>query len=443
MPFSYSFPFFYHVERPYKREAVFEVRDASDRLVRRVSAWASAVVTDTLNEPSKLELTVLASDASVEALSGGNEIWIVNHEQEVIGKYRLAAGGVVKSHDSGGAFVQVQASSYTSLLGEEVTWNWQLTGTVTELVAEILARQIGERPVTAGIIPDSIGLLSRTIQVGEQQTLLETLRNLVNTIEVRAMFWVDNDRVLQWLDLDAVGDSGKHLTVEKNLSSVQVEVDWSKWLSRVYAYGEKASNGRYLVLGDGDQGWDVWKSSAGAGYAVLDHTHAGCSDPSNLTGYAGAVPSVQAGDRLKIGANEVELTGATEGPTSTTVTWRGTYNPGSGAAKIKLRRNYLDSPLYGCEFYKVILVDPAIFTPMGEAAYALNVVETDDDIAALAAKAGGRTARVFFLDEDGQTVLASTVTTLDIVTGEIDATVTVPKASGVRETAVYMVLGWA
>ncbi len=446
MPFTYSFPFYFHVARPYRREMVLEVRDAGGRVVRRIGAWSGGSIKDALNEPSVLSLEVMASDASVEALSGGNEIWVQNQDGVIEGKYRLAAGSVSKSHAGGVALVSVEALSYTSLLGDEVTWNWEKTGTLAELVAELLARQANDVPVTAGAIPATLAAISRTIRVEDQQTMLETLRNLVDTIEQRAMFWVDNDRVLQWRDLSVEADSGKHLTAEKNLSSVEVEVDWSSWITRVFAYGEKSTTGRYLLLSDGAQGWSVFASSAGAGFAVLDHTHAGCSDPQDLTGYEGAVAGVQVGDRLKFGAAEVEIVTVTPGETSTTVTWRGTYSPGAAPGVCQLRRDYLDSPLYGCEFFKTILIDPKTFDARGASDYALEISITDEDVAALGAKAAGRTARVFFLADDGVTALSSVTTTLDVTdpaaSPNLVATVTVPRASGVRETAIYMVVGW-
>lgn len=445
MSFDYTFPFFFHVPRPYRREFALEVRDAGGRLVRRVGAWLGATVKDSLNEPSELTLEVVASDASVEALSGGNEVWVQNQDGVVEGKYRIAAGEVVKSHAGGLATVTAKALSYTSFLGDEVTWNWQKTGTLGELVEELLARQANDQPVTAGDIPETLSGITRTIRVEDQQTMLETLRNLVDTIERRAMFWVDTDRVLQWRDLSVESDTGKHLTAEKNLSSVEVEVDWSSWITRVFAYGEKSTTGRYLLLSDGAQGWPVYAWMAGAGYAVLSHTHEGCADPQNLTGYEGAVAPVQVGDRLKFGADEVEISAVAPvmtGDTFTTVMWRGSYSPGASPGVCQLRRDYLDSALYGCEFFKTVLIDPATFDPRGVSDYALEISILDEDVAALAAKADGRTARVFFLADDGVTVLESTTTTLDLETGEVVCTVTVPRVSGVRETAVYLVVGW-
>jgi hypothetical protein len=442
--FPYSFPIILHVEKPYRKEYLLSVRDGFGRMIRYITQWTTATITDNLNSPCSLEIKIAASDPCVEALAGGNEIWVEDPDGAIVGKYRLATGKTTKTNNENGGEVSVVAYDYLSYLSAETVYNTQFSGTFSSIVSALVGRQT---TVSLGTIPAAIASLSRTIEATkEQATILSLLCDLVDSVENRVMFYVDTNKVLQFLLVDVDNtDSGKRLSIDNNLKSTEVSYDWSNWITRLYPSGGSTQTGASLVLSDGLQKWNVRKSSASAGTITLERTYSGCSDPGALIGYDSAVSKIGTGDFLKIGDVEKEIKSVSIGTsTISVVLFDSTYNAGTTAATITLKRNHLDSLFHGCEFLKAIVIDPQTFDPRGSTNYTLSISTTDLDIANLESIANGRTINAFFVDASGKTVLSSTVSTLEFSgTPNLVADVIIPKASGVFETTIYLVIGWA
>ena len=267
------------------------------------------------------------------------------------------------------------------------------------------------------------------------------LRDMEATLKSRLMFWVDNDRVLQWRDLSAAANSGVHLTEERNLSGMTISTDNSEWAMRVYSTGARDEN-RVITMGDGLQGWSVYLEASEPGRATLRYVAPGFDNPSELVGYEGVESRVGEGDFLGQGTTESEIKRVvTRGLESVVVElYDETLELVVGAGR--LERRHLDSPLYGMDHRQILRLDNNEFDPRGVSDYDLHVEVVSGAFASMGQNANGRTARILFLSADAQIVLDTVVTTLDYVTGEIDATVTIPFVSGTRKTIIFMVLGW-
>lgn len=440
--FPYTFPITLRVSESWKWEYTIQVRDSSEAIVRVVALASGATITATLNEPAELVLSLPSDDPSVGALAGGNEIWIFDKADALVGKFRIGAGEREDVTSRSGNTTTVRAADYLSQLAEANIFQLEKTGTVEELVDVLLAYQLGGRLITAGAVPPSVASTVRTIRIEGQRTVLGALRDLERGLEPWLAFYVDGDRVLQWRDLTADGDSGVRLTSEKSLAGITARAEYDQWVTRVYGYGARPT-GRPVTMGDGAQGWSVFVESSTAGVVVLRNVEAGYDDPSDLVGFeSAAVPSVGQGDFLGQGDRESEIVSVVRDVGTTTVTLRAddwTLTPETGA---RLERRHLDSILYGMIFYQPILTAPTEFDAVGVADYDLVVQEISSAFASMGLDQQGRTARILFLADDAESVLSAVVTTLDPATGEIDATVTIPRVSGAQPTLIYMVLGW-
>lgn len=130
----------------------------------------------------------------------------------------------------------VEALCRTSRLGSEMVVSYDVDDTITNIVAALIALQARANPVTVGTIDATIGAYTRQLNVSKQ-SILKTLLTLRDT--AGGYLEVDNDYKLQWAA--TVGeDAGQQIRFKKNLTGITREVDYSKMVNRLYAYGSGA-----------------------------------------------------------------------------------------------------------------------------------------------------------------------------------------------------------
>ena len=132
--------------------------------------------------------------------------------------------------------LQVEAYDRTSRLGSEMVISYDADDTITNIITALIALQTRANPVTVGTIDGTIAAYTRQFNV-TKQSILKTLLTLRDT--TGGYLEVDNDYKLQWSA--TVGeDTGQQIRFKKNLMGITREVDYSKMVNRLYAYGSGA-----------------------------------------------------------------------------------------------------------------------------------------------------------------------------------------------------------
>jgi len=130
----------------------------------------------------------------------------------------------------------VEALCRTSRLGSEMVVSYDVDDTITNIITALIALQERANPVTVGTIDATIGAYTRQLNVSKQ-SILKTLLTLRDT--AGGYLEVDNDYKLQWA-ADVGEDTGQQIRFKKNLTGITREVDYSKMVNRLYAYGSGA-----------------------------------------------------------------------------------------------------------------------------------------------------------------------------------------------------------
>ena len=355
MPFPYTFPFAFFTPDTYRRQYLFEIRDADGRLVRFLSSVVGGRVETRLNEPGEIRFSVPVSDAGASALAGSNEIWVRDDQDVVLGKYRIAER--VEVNEPGGALIQVRGFSYLANLADEFIFSYSATAYVYQHLEAWVALQQGATPITVGTLAASVAWASVTVNIEEPTTILQALRLVEETLSFDSMFYVGTDGALNWSALSADDYEGKQLQLRRNLRSVERSVFYNRQATRLYAYG-----------------------------------------------------SNEGGVRVKLSDSDA------------------------------LSVDYIDATWARWKYRKQIVVNhlDAGIGARGQTSYALSYVETDEDLAAYAASDG---SDITFLAADLETELSTVLNSYVSATGAIDADVTIPAVSGVKDTVIYMLYG--
>ena len=114
--------------------------------------------------------------------------------------------------------------------------SYDVDDTITNIITALIAMQERANPVTVGTIDATIGAYTRQLNVSKQ-SILKTLLTLRDT--AGGYLEVDNDYKLQW-SADVGEDTGQQIRYKKNLTGITREVDYSKMVNRLYAYGSGA-----------------------------------------------------------------------------------------------------------------------------------------------------------------------------------------------------------
>jgi len=349
MPFTYTFPFLFFVPNIYQRQYLFEVHDASGKLVRFISGILGGEVEDHLNEPSEIVLTVSATDSGASALAGANEIWVRDQANVILGKYRIAERE--ETDGASGPAITIRGFSLLANLVDEFIFDYSATASIAVHLAAWFALQETAHPLTIGDLDADISALSREVTITEPTSILQAINLLEQTLSSYSMFWVDTDGAFRWDKLDTSQYSGKQVRFGKNLQTVRRTAHYGDQITRLYAYGSNEGGERVALATDYiETTWARWKYRK---MIVLDHTDAAIG-------------------------------------------------------------------------------------PKGQTPYNLPYVVTDPDLANASTENG---SDIRFLQDDLATELTRVINSFTRSTGALDATVTIPVVSGVKDTVIYMLYG--
>lgn len=251
--FTETFPFPFYVPPSWQRPYQFEVRDADGRLVRIIGKIIGGSMRNAINEASSIEVTIPYDDVSASALVGANEIWAWNQNEET-------AQYVIATREDVDRTITIRAEGYLAALANEWRTSGGMTGTVLSILTTMLSSQTAHKPVTLGTVSETIGSLTRAVTVDAPKTFLQILSEIEGTFGFYTHFYVDNARVLHWLDV-STGYTGRQFRIGKNIQSMKRTTDTATSANRIYARGGRV-NGSILTLaapGYVEAGWVGYK----------------------------------------------------------------------------------------------------------------------------------------------------------------------------------------
>lgn len=143
---------------------------------------------------------------------------------------------------------QIEAMDYLSILAKETVVDYLAESeTVDTIIDQLLAFQLRVPAITKGTIAGAYSGLTRSIQA-DGDSILRVLLNLRDT--VGGYLEVDNDRQLNW-SVSLGTDVGQQIRYRKNLVGITRDIDYSRLVNRLYAYGEGEGDAR-IKLSDAD-----------------------------------------------------------------------------------------------------------------------------------------------------------------------------------------------
>jgi hypothetical protein len=271
--FTETFPFDFYVPAAYRRPYTLEVRTADGELVRKLSRFFDARFSSIINEPGEIEFSILATDETGGELSGANEIWVRDHHDAILKKFRVSRREETAGPE--GVHLRVSGRGLLADLAAEPLDEYAATATIAAHLATWFAGQTGLNPVTVGTVSSAIGGQTRTLDLSGQQSILAAIVRLEETLAQETFFWVDNDRAFQWRLASATAYRGYQLRTKRNITSLRRTVDYDAQATRVYARGANVE-GRYVRLSDATGATTNYLQSAllGTKYRrqiVIDH----------------------------------------------------------------------------------------------------------------------------------------------------------------------------
>lgn len=427
MGFPYTFPFLFEVPLVYQRDYHLEVRDASGVLLRLVAKIKETNLSDVLNSPSELKVSIPFSDLSIPFLNGPNELWLIDQLGATVGKFIVAERE--DKNEGGDIWVEIIALSYLYQLSEEKISYFELEGTAENIVVALLNRQTNANPLVHGSLPASVTGLTRNLKISSQVSILQVLLSLIGTFFPNIRITVDSDRNVVWTDLDDTPGELKQFRITKNLRGLIKSYKFERAITRLFAFGSRKS-GNYIRLGDedGDQRWSYRVTNVTTNVVTLYNVFEDNDDPSSI---------VKIGDVALIEGIEYTITNISSGGNFTIITLSEDVSsvltsPGS----LTVKRDFVESNAYGTLVRKKIRIDYRdVDDRAGYGNYVLTIDDTYKDLISVY-----EDLEIYFLDEDLSTVLSSTTNTYTKETGVLDAEVVIPRVSPVKKTIVYLVL---
>ena len=247
MSFAEDFPFDFYVPPAYRRPYTLEVRTSAGELVRKLPRFFGAEMSSIINEPGEIQFSVLATDEIADEIGGANEVWVRDHQDTILKKFRISRREESAGPD--GVTLTISGRGLLADLAAEPLDEYEETDTVTGHVTAWLAAQTSLTPCPLGSIASTFGNLTRTVNVSGQESILSAIVGLADTLPVETFFWVDNNRAFRWALASSTAYRGYQLRTGRNVSSLVRTTDYDAQATRVYARGANVE-GQYVRLSD-------------------------------------------------------------------------------------------------------------------------------------------------------------------------------------------------
>lgn len=247
MGFTEAFPFCFYVPDAYQRPYTLEVRTGQSELLRKLVRFWDAEMTLGLNQPSLLQFSVRAEDEAFDILTGSNEIWVRNEDDDLVERYRLSSRD--EHSDDRGAWLRITAHDALGDLAAEMLDEYDVTDTIANHLSSWFGALVGPWAPSLGTVDNAISSLSRDYDTSGQVSVLAAIIDLDKTITDDTIFYIDEDGAFQWQLLSSVAERGFQLRPKRNVSSLTRRIDYTRQVTRIYARGRN-DGGRYVRLSD-------------------------------------------------------------------------------------------------------------------------------------------------------------------------------------------------
>ena len=224
-----------------------EIRDTSGDLLSLIPKQIGGSLTRRLNKASELSFRIPLSSEGATELVRPNIVWLRDRWGFVIDTFQVHKKKLIGTGDA--SYIDVECQSMVAQLGEEyVSMYESIETTVSAHVASLLAEQERASAISFGEIDPQIGdtvLFFAT----EETSILAALLKLQEIMPRanRGYIYVDPQSRLQWRM--SIGDQTEQvITRGTNAYDINSEIDYTRTVNRVWAYGEGQSPADKLSL---------------------------------------------------------------------------------------------------------------------------------------------------------------------------------------------------
>lgn len=223
----------------YTEKFTIEVRDKDGDLVSILDNAFGGRTERAVNSPAVLTFKLPADDDKADGINFSSELWVRKPDGTIEEKFLLSKGTKKTQRNDKGIYNSFEAYSYLAQLTSKIedVYDTGASGdTISNIVAEILAYQVGENQITVGTIDAAIGDLTRAVNV-ERDTIIRALAHIAGTLDFENFIKINpENRELNWTT--SIGeDKGQQIRDKKNLKSLVKEEDFSNLATKIYARG--------------------------------------------------------------------------------------------------------------------------------------------------------------------------------------------------------------
>lgn len=226
-----------------------EIHAPNGDLLTRVTDWISGNAKLQTENASMLDFMIPVNSESAAELTRPNTIWLRDRWGFVIETFQIQKRRPRGIGDA--AYIAVECQSEISQLSEEVLLRYEgATLPVLDHVTAILDEQAKDSPLTLGTIDPEIADIELPF-FSEDTTIHAALLQLQLALPKaqRGYIYVDPQRRVQWRMV--VGDNTEQvITRQRNVYSVEAEVDYSRTVNRIFLFGEGQDTLSRLTLLD-------------------------------------------------------------------------------------------------------------------------------------------------------------------------------------------------
>lgn len=225
-----------------------EVHDGSSGdLLYMLPYYRNAPWERTVNQAATLDFTYPEGQDQAASLVETNQVWLRDSAMNLLEKFHIRKYRQI--HGGGQMLREVGCESLLGQLADEyMIGGYEATTadnkTINDIIEEWLASsgtQTNALPIRIGSIAPAIGDLQREILVKRTRTILEAIRDLLDTVNRNTSPWfmyVDPATRRFYIKTSIGEDKGQEIRVKKNMKSIRRTVDKEQLVTRLFLFGK-------------------------------------------------------------------------------------------------------------------------------------------------------------------------------------------------------------
>lgn len=361
MPFPYSWGDTEFFKEPQQTAPYTLIAYSSDGVLQKIyPTHFSGSLRERMNQPAEMSFRIRAADEGDCQLVQGVEIWV--YDQFQVHTHRMRIMYRNEESTPAGGILEITCMDLLVDLGGVAITDYSAEDTIENHLTAWLT----ESDVTIGDLDSGIGDLTRTVEVTSARSVLELLRDLRRTVYEDNMFWVDQTGALWWklhpIDgeetpnviteiFPATGENqistyrGNIFAVDRNISSLRRQTDFSKMATTTYAYGANV-DGEPLESSPVTSDWGTYAYQK---QILIDKDEAG--DVRGATDYAlsfSVAADADLAQHALADGSDIKFLSSSSGPELTTASK--VFDPNTGALSATVTIPFLSgvssTPIY-------------------------------------------------------------------------------------------------